>query len=177
LEKPVQIDNAKLIYEKSKSGRVGYTLPQLSQSEQQVLSAIPARFRRSQDAALPELTEPEIMRHFVNLSVKNHHIDKGFYPLGSCTMKYNPKLNDAAAALPGIRDVHPLMPQKGNSGILKLMWGLSEFLREVSGFKGLSLQPVAGAAGEFCGLLIMRKYHQSLGNKRTKIIILPMTKE
>lgn len=136
-----------------------------------MLSAIPAKYRRAKDAALPEVTEPEAMRHFVNLSVKNHHIDKGFYPLGSCTMKYNPKLNDAAAALPGIRNVHPLTTQKAAAGLLKLMWGLSEFLKEVSGFKAISLQPVAGAAGEFAGLLIMRKHHLSRNEKRTKIII------
>lgn len=171
MNKPALIDNGKLIYEKSKSGRVGYTLPELSTEEAAILSAIPAKFRRSADASLPEVTEPEAMRHFVNLSVKNHHIDKGFYPLGSCTMKYNPKLNDAAASIPGIRNLHPLTPQKSVAGLLKLMWGLSEFLKEVSGFKALSLQPVAGAAGEFAGLLIMRKHHGSRNENRTKIII------
>jgi len=171
LNKPASIDNGKLIYEKSRPGRIGFTLPELTTEEAVVLSAIPAKYRRAKDAALPEVTEPEAMRHFVNLSVKNHHIDKGFYPLGSCTMKYNPKLNDAAASLPGIRSAHPLTTQKSAAGLLKLMWGLSEFLKEVSGFKGLSLQPVAGAAGEFAGLLIMHKHHQSLNEKRTKIII------
>jgi glycine dehydrogenase subunit 2 len=171
LHKPALIDNGKLIYEKSKFGRVGFTLPELNSEEASILSAIPAKHRRKNDAALPEVTEPEAMRHFVNLSVKNHHIDKGFYPLGSCTMKYNPKLNDAAAALPGIRGIHPLLPQNAAAGLLKLMWGLSEFLKEVSGFDGMSLQPVAGAAGEFAGLLIMRKYHQSRNETRTKIII------
>lgn len=171
MNKPAQFDNGKLVYEKSRSCRTGYTLPNLRTSEQEVLSSIPSGYRRKDDARLPEITEPEAMRHFVNLSVKNHHIDKGFYPLGSCTMKYNPKLNDVAASMPGIRNVHPLMPQQGNSGVLKIMWELKEFLREVSGFKGMSLQPVAGAAGEFCGLLIMRKYHESRGDKRTKIII------
>lgn len=171
MNRPALIDNGKLIYEKSKSGRTGYTLPELKSTEAEILSRIPTKYRRSQDAPLPEVTEPEAMRHFVNLSVKNHHIDKGFYPLGSCTMKYNPKLNDAAAALPGIRNIHPLTPQKTAAGLLRMMWGLSEFLKEVSGFKGMSLQPVAGAAGEFAGLLIMRKHHLSRGQKRHKIII------
>jgi len=171
LKQPASIDDGKLIYEKSKAGRLGYTLPELTSQEAAVLSAIPAKYRRVRDAALPEVTEPEAMRHFVNLSVKNHHIDKGFYPLGSCTMKYNPKLNDAAASLAGIRHAHPLTTQKTAAGLLKLMWGLSEFLEEISGFKGISLQPVAGAAGEFAGLLIMRKHHQSRNEKRTKIII------
>ena len=171
MNQPKQIDNGQLIYEKSRPGRVGFTLPELNSEEAAILSAIPAKYRRATDAALPEVTEPEAMRHFVNLSVKNHHIDKGFYPLGSCTMKYNPKLNDAAASIPGIRNVHPLTTQKAAAGLLKIMWGLSEFLKEVSGFKGMSLQPVAGAAGEFAGLLIMRKHHQSRNEKRTKIII------
>ena len=171
MHQPAAIDNGKLIYEKSKSGRTGYTMPDLKSGEPEILSAIPAKFRRAKDAPLPEVTEPEAMRHFVNLSVKNHHIDKGFYPLGSCTMKYNPKLNDAAASMPGIKGVHPLTTQKAAAGLLKIMWGLSEFLKEVSGFKGLSLQPVAGAAGEFAGLLIMRKHYQSRREKRTKIII------
>ncbi len=171
MRQPAGIDNGKLIYEKSKAGRTGYTMPDLKTGEAEILSAIPSKYRRSKEAALPEVTEPEAMRHFVNLSVKNHHIDKGFYPLGSCTMKYNPKLNDVAASMPGISGVHPLTTQKAAAGLLKIMWGLSEFLKEVSGFKGLSLQPVAGAAGEFAGLLVMRKHHQSRNEKRTKIII------
>jgi len=171
LKKPASFDNGKLIYEKSKAGRVGYNLPELKSEEAAVLAAIPAKYRRLQDARLPEVTEPEAMRHFVNLSVKNHHIDKGFYPLGSCTMKYNPKLNDAAASTPGICNTHPLTPQNAASGLLQIMWNLSEYLKEISGFKGMSLQPVAGAAGEFAGLLIMRKHHQSRNEKRTKIII------
>ncbi|MGH8016498.1 MAG: aminomethyl-transferring glycine dehydrogenase subunit GcvPB, partial [Candidatus Zixiibacteriota bacterium] len=171
MKQPAAIDNGKLIYEKSKAGRIGFNLPELISEEAAVLAAIPGKHRRSIDAALPEVTEPEAMRHFVNLSVKNHHIDKGFYPLGSCTMKYNPKLNDAAAALSGIKNAHPLTPQNASIGLLNIMWTLSEYLKEVSGFKGLSLQPVAGAAGEFAGLLIMRKHHQSRNENRTKIII------
>ena len=169
--KPRSFDDGKLIYDKSKTGRTGYTLPDLLSAEKEILAAIPAEFRRTSDAKLPEVTEPTAMRHFVNLSVKNHHIDRGFYPLGSCTMKYNPKVNDVAASMAGIKDQHPLSPNNATSGLLKIMWGLSEFLREISGFAGLSLQPVAGAAGEFAGLLIMRSYFQSRGEKRTKIII------
>ena len=160
-----------LIYEKSHSGRQGYTLPETRHSEVDILKTIPERFRRSKDAALPEVAEPEVVRHFVNLSTKNHHIDKGFYPLGSCTMKYNPKLNDVAASLPGFSGHHPLAPCSRSAGSLQLMWGLMGFLREVSGFPAISLQPVAGAHGEFCGLLIMRAYHLDKGNKRHKIII------
>ncbi len=164
------MEEKKLIYEKSVAGRTGYTLPRLDRSEQEILSAIPEQFRRSTDAELPEIAEPEVMRHFVNLSTKNHHIDKGFYPLGSCTMKYNPKLNDTAASLKGFQQ-HPLTPCKEAAGSLELMWRLKEQLCEISGFPGMSLQPVAGAHGEFCGLLVMRAYHLFKGEKRNKIII------
>jgi glycine dehydrogenase subunit 2 len=160
-----------LIYEKSAAGRKGYTLPSTSRSYAEILSKIPARFRRTTDAALPEVSEGEVMRHFVGLSVKNHHIDKGFYPLGSCTMKYNPKLNDKAASYPDFQEHHPLAPCSSAPGILQLMWELQQFLSEVSGFPAISLQPVAGAQGEFCGLLIMRKYHLDRGKPRTKVII------
>ncbi len=160
-----------MIYEKSVPGRTGYTLPKLEKSAEEILSAIPAEYHRREDAALPETTEGEVMRHFVGLSVKNHHIEKGFYPLGSCTMKYNPKLNDKAASYPGFLEHHPLSPCSSAGGILQLMWDLKTYLLEVSGFPSMSLQPVAGAHGEFAGLLIMRAYHAEHGNKRNKIII------
>jgi glycine dehydrogenase subunit 2 len=161
-----------LIYQKSKPGRKGFTLPGCNKSEEQILSSIPENFQRSEPAELPEITEGEVLRHFVGLSVKNHHIDKGFYPLGSCTMKYNPKLNDKAASYPNFKHHHPLAPCSTAMGSLELMWKLKQALCEVSGFEGMSLQPVAGAQGEFTGLLIMRAYHQSRGDsKRTKIII------
>ncbi len=160
-----------LIYEKSVPDRRGYTLPATDKSEAEIVSSIPERFRRNAAAALPEVAEPEVVRHFVGLSTKNHHIDKGFYPLGSCTMKYNPKMNDVAAALPGFVDQHPFMPESEVEGSLRLMWELMEYLREISGFPGMSLQPVAGAHGEFCGLLIIRACHRRRGEKRRKIII------
>lgn len=160
-----------LIYEKSVPGRVGYTLPETSKPEAEILKNIPAKFRRTEDARLPEVAEPEVMRHFVGLSVKNHHIDKGFYPLGSCTMKYNPKLNDKAASFADFQEHHPLAPCSSAPGILTLMWELQQFLSEVSGFPGITLQPVAGAQGEFCGLLIMRAYHKDKGSLRNKVII------
>jgi glycine dehydrogenase subunit 2 len=160
-----------LIYEKSKAGREGYTLPATKKNDADIIKAIPERFRRTNDAALPEVAEPEVVRHFVKLSTKNHHIDKGFYPLGSCTMKYNPKLNDVAASMAGFAGHHPLAPCSRSAGSLQLMWELIGFLREISGFPAVSLQPVAGAHGEFCGLLIMRAYHLDKGSKRHKIII------
>jgi glycine dehydrogenase subunit 2 len=160
-----------LIYEKSVPGRTGYTLPQTSGTRAEILTVIPARYLRLEPAALPEVTEGETMRHFIGLSVKNHHIDRGFYPLGSCTMKYNPRLNDKVASLSGFTRHHPLAPCGSAPGILRLMWDLSEYLREVSGFAGISLQPVAGAHGEFAGLLIMRAFHLAKGKERTKVII------
>ncbi len=165
------MNDKNLIYEKSVSGRKGYTLPETKKSEQELLKFIPDKFKRQNDAALPEVTEGETMRHFVELSVKNHHIDKGFYPLGSCTMKYNPKLNDAAASMPEFLGHHPLAPYSTAPGILRLMYSLSQYFGEISGLPQVSLQPVAGAQGEFAGLLIMRAYHKSKGQKRTKIII------
>lgn len=160
-----------LIYEKSVRGRKGYSLPDTRKTEEEICASIPEKFRRSSDAELPEVTEGEAMRHFIGLSVKNHHIDKGFYPLGSCTMKYNPKVNEAAAAFEGFLERHPLSPGNSVPGILRLMWRLSQFLAEISGFANVSLQPVAGAQGEFAGLLIMRAYHADKGKKRTRIII------
>ena len=160
-----------LIYEKSVSGRKGYTLPTAEKSEADVMSAIPVKFRRQNDARLPEVTEGEAMRHFVSLSVKNHHIDKGFYPLGSCTMKYNPKLNDVAASIPGVRNHHPLAPDSASQGFIRLYKEVADFLSEVSGFPSISLQPVAGAHGEFAGLLVMRAWHRANGGERKSVII------
>ncbi|MEW5796730.1 MAG: aminomethyl-transferring glycine dehydrogenase subunit GcvPB [Candidatus Zixiibacteriota bacterium] len=166
-----RVEEKILIYEKSSAGRKGYNLPATRQSDAEILKGIPERFRRTQEAALPEVAEPEVVRHYVRLSTRNHHIDKGFYPLGSCTMKYNPKLNDAAASLRGFQSHHPLTPCSRSAGSLQLMWDLMGFLKEVSGFHAVSLQPVAGAHGEFCGLLIIRAYHLDRGRNRRKIII------
>lgn len=161
----------KNIYEKSVSGRKGFTLPNTEKSEKDILAEIPEKFLRKDPAPLPEVSEGEAMRHFVSLSIKNHHIDKGFYPLGSCTMKYNPKLNDVATSFPGFQQQHPLVPNSYSTGILTLLWDLKQYLGEVSGFPSISLQPSAGAQGEFAGLLIMRAYHLDKGHKRSKIII------
>ena len=160
-----------LIYEKSRPGRKGYTLPATGKSEREIIAHIPAKFLRIDDASLPEVSEGEVLRHFIGMSVKNHHIDSGFYPLGSCTMKYNPKVNEVAAALPGFSGHHPLAPEHTASGTLRLMWDLSADLSEVSGFSSVSLQPAAGAQGEFAGLLMMRAYHLAKGQSRHKIII------
>jgi len=165
------LNETNLIYGKSVAGRKGYTLPQTTGTKSDIMAAVDAKHHRREPAALPEITEGEAMRHFVALSVKNHHIDKGFYPLGSCTMKYNPRLNDKVASLAGFTEHHPLAPCSSAPGILKLMWDLSIYLCEISGFAAVSLQPVAGAHGEFAGLLIMRAYQEHKKQRRTKIII------
>ncbi|MCK4607019.1 MAG: aminomethyl-transferring glycine dehydrogenase subunit GcvPB [candidate division Zixibacteria bacterium] len=165
------MDEGTLIYEKSVVGRRGYTLPETGGTETEILSGIPENLRRDAAANLPEVTEGEAMRHFIGLSVKNHHIDKGFYPLGSCTMKYNPRLNEAAASHPSFTGHHPLAPDTTAQGALRLMYTLSGYLSEISGLPSVSLQPVAGAQGELAGLMIMRTYHKAKGAACTRIII------
>jgi len=144
----------KLIFEKSQPGRRGGELPRLDLPA----ADVPAELRRAKPPRLPELAEPEILRHFTELSTRNFGIDTGFYPLGSCTMKYNPRVNERLVMLPGFRDLHPYQDEDGIQGALELMWRLQEALIEVSGLHGCSLQPAAGSQGELTGLLLMRAY-------------------
>ena len=127
------------------------------------------RALRADPLALPELNEPEVIRHFVNLSQLNYAVDTGFYPLGSCTMKFNPKINEWAARLPGFAALHPLAPDALAQGTLELMWELERWLVEISGMKAVTLQPAAGAHGELTGILMIRAYHESRGDtERTR---------
>jgi glycine dehydrogenase subunit 2 len=156
-----------LIYDISVPGRKGVNLPDCDVPE----SVLPADMLRS-ELKMPEVGELQVVRHFVNLSHLNHGIDTGFYPLGSCTMKYNPKINEDAARLPGFGLLHPLADEESSQGALALMYELQNWLAEVSGFKAVSLQPAAGAQGEFAGILMIRKYHQERGDTlRTKVLI------
>jgi glycine dehydrogenase subunit 2 len=156
-----------LIYDLSVAGRPGVPLP-----EPDVPTAPLPKGLVRQDLPLPELSEIDVVRHFVRLSQLNHSIDTGFYPLGSCTMKYNPKVNEDAARLPGFAFSHPLQDPETAQGNLALMYSLQEWLKEIGGFAGISLQPAAGAHGELTGILILRAYHRSRGDtKRTKILI------
>ena len=124
------------------------------------------------DLPLPELAEVDVVRHYINLSKYNYSVDGGFYPLGSCTMKYNPKINEDTARLPGFAFTHPLQPIETVQGNLALMYTLQEWLKEISGFSALTLQPAAGAHGELTGVLIMRAYHKDRGDtKRVKMLI------
>jgi len=157
----------KTIYELSKPDRTGVTFPAPDVPEH----AFPAGFLRD-EISLPELSELDVVRHFTNLSKLNYSIDNGFYPLGSCTMKYNPKINEEMARLPGFAHTHPLQPSLTVQGNLYLMYMLQEFLQEISGFYRVSLSPAAGAQGELVGALIIKKYHQiNHHDKRTKILI------
>ena len=130
----------------------------------------PAELLRK-DLPLPQVAEPEVVRHFVNLSVLNHHVDRGFYPLGSCTMKYNPKVNEAIAALPGFAGLHPHQPESTIQGALKLIWTLERWLCEITGLAAVTFQPAAGAHGELTGMFLTRAYHQARGDRRTKVLI------
>ena len=155
------------IYDLSSPGRTGVRFP-----EPDVPSTpLPEGLVR-EDLKFPELSEMDVIRHFTHLSQLNYSIDTGFYPLGSCTMKYNPRVNEEAARLPGFAFTHPLQPIETVQGNLLLMYELQEWLKEISGFAGMSLQPAAGAHGELTGVLIIRAYHQSRGDQqRTRIII------
>lgn len=156
-----------LIYDLSVAGRVGANLPDCDVPE----SDLPAELVRD-TLRLPEVSELQVIRHFVKLSQLNHSIDKAFYPLGSCTMKYNPKLNEDMARLTGFAHLHPLADTESSQGALAMMYQLQEWLGEIVGLKHVSLAPAAGAQGEFAGILMIRKYHQERGDtKRTKILV------
>lgn len=158
-----------LLFEMSSPGRTAYSLPELDVPE----AELPQELVRDAEALnLPEISELELVRHYLRLSQKNFSIDTHFYPLGSCTMKYNPKVNEATAAMAGFTRSHPLQPEWMVQGNLELMYRLQEMLKEISGFAGINLQPAAGAHGEFAGVLMMRAYHLDRGDtKRTKMLI------
>ncbi len=162
----------KLLCDISKPGRTGYRLPEDGLSHISLEEGIPESMMRTTEAALPEVSEVDVIRHFVNISQKNYAIDKGFYPLGSCTMKYNPKINEDIAALSGFASLHPYQPEKTAQGALQLMYELDEMLAEITGMDRITLQPAAGAHGEMTGLMIIKAYHDSRNDtKRTKIIV------
>ncbi|MHB1393230.1 MAG: aminomethyl-transferring glycine dehydrogenase subunit GcvPB [Clostridia bacterium] len=165
-------DYNKLIFELSKEGRRAYSLPSCDVPETGLDSIIPASFLSEKELDLPEVSEVDVVRHFTNLSNKNYGVDSGFYPLGSCTMKYNPKINEDVAAFEGFSNIHPLQPVETVQGALELMYELDNMLSEISGMERVSLQPAAGAHGELTGLMIIKAYHESRGDsKRNKIIV------
>ncbi|MEK4147355.1 aminomethyl-transferring glycine dehydrogenase subunit GcvPB [Robertmurraya sp. FSL W8-0741] len=161
-----------LIFELSKRGRVGYSLPEMDVPEVDVNELLPEGYLRAEEAELPEVSELDIMRHYTALSKRNHGVDSGFYPLGSCTMKYNPKINENVARFNGFAHIHPLQDESSVQGALELMYDLQEHLIEITGMDEVTLQPAAGAHGEWTGLMMIRAYHEANGDtKRTKVIV------
>lgn len=167
------VEYDKLIFEVSKDGRKSYSLPECDVPDTNIEELIPTEFLRKEDAQLPQVSEVDVIRHFTLLSNKNFGVDTGFYPLGSCTMKYNPKINEDMASLDGFTKLHPLQPESTVQGALELMYNLQESLQEITGMSKVSLQPAAGAQGELTGLMIVKAYHDYNGNHNKKKIIIP----
>ena len=160
----------KLIFDLSKAGRQGYSLP--SRTWDATLADLPAGLTRSEAPALPQVSELDVVRHYTNLSQMNFGVDSGFYPLGSCTMKYNPKINEEIAAMPAFAGIHPLQPSETVQGVLRVYKELAHALSAITGMAEFTLNPFAGAHGELTGLMIIRQYHISRGDlKRTRIIV------
>lgn len=161
-----------LIFELSTPGRIGYSLPEMDVPELDVSSLLPKGYLRAEEPELPEVSELDIMRHYTALSRRNHGVDSGFYPLGSCTMKYNPKINENVARFNGFAHVHPLQDESSVQGALELLYDLQQHLIEITGMDEVTLQPAAGAHGEWTGLMMIRAYHEANGDlKRTKVIV------
>jgi glycine dehydrogenase subunit 2 len=161
-----------LIFEISKPGRVGYSLPEMDVPTVELEQLLPEGYIREEAPELPEVFELDIMRHYTALSNRNHGIDSGFYPLGSCTMKYNPKINENVARFAGFAHIHPLQDESSVQGALELMYDLQEHLIEITGMDQVTLQSAAGAHGEWTGLMMIRAYHEANGDtKRTKVIV------
>jgi len=166
----MQRDPATTIYERSVEGRRAATLPETDVPERPLGELIPAKLLRDRPAELPEVSEPEIVRHYNRISRRNFDLDTGFYPLGSCTMKHNPRLNERVATLLGHARLHPAQEPKRAQGALELMWLLQRSLAEICGLPHVSLQPSAGSHGELAGLLLTRAYHADRGEERTKVL-------
>lgn len=160
-----------LIFEASVPGHRGYRLPALDLPDAETEGAIPEGLRRREAPCLPEVTEPEAARHYIGLSRLNHHVDRSLYPLGSCTMKYNPKVNEDLARLPGLGGLHPEAPEAAVQGMLELLWRVGEELRTIVGMDAISLHPSAGAQGEMLGMKLVRAYHRKRGQAKSKVLI------
>jgi glycine dehydrogenase subunit 2 len=174
-EPPQQRNRARTIFEKGAPGRRAFVCPELDVPAVDPEQLLPARYRRAQAPRLPEVSEPEIVRHYVGISKRNFDLDSGFYPLGSCTMKHNPRLHERAAALPGHARLHPLQDPARAQGALELMWRLQGALAEIAGLPHVSLQPSAGSHGELAGLLLTRAYHDSRGERNRHKVLTPDT--
>ena len=162
-------DTTKLLMERSVPGRVGAVLPGSDVPTQSLPD--PSLLRTELD--LPEVSEPEVVQYFTALSQRNFSIDTHFYPLGSCTMKYNPKINDEVSFLPGFAGIHPLQPPETAQGALELLFRLQGFLGEITGMPGVGLSTLAGAHGELAGMLMIRAYHQARGDTHRRKVLIP----
>lgn len=160
-----------LIFELSKPGRVAYSLPECDVPETDASVLIPEGLLRSKPAELPEVYEVDVIRHYTELSRRNFGIDNGFYPLGSCTMKYNPKINEDVARFAGFAKIHPYQPEESIQGALEMLYTLQNDIAALTGMDQVTLQPAAGAHGEWTGLMLIRAYHESRGEQRTKVIV------
>src|SRR6266542_5324337 len=158
-----------LLFELQRPGRAGRQVRGAERAE----ALVPAEFRRTAALRLPELTEPQVVRHFTHLAQLNYSVDSGMYPLGSCTMKYNPKVNDRAASLPGFSDIHPEQPDETVQGALGLLHELQELLAGVTGMDAVALQPAAGAHAEFTAILMFKAYHAARGDLKRRRVIVP----
>lgn len=165
------LGSMRLLFELSRPGRRGYSLPALDVPETDPGGQVPASLLRQEPPRLPELSETEIVRYFTALSRRSHGVDNGFYPLGSCTMKYNPKVNEDIAAMDGFAGLHPYQPEETVQGALELLFYTERFLAEITGMDRVTLQPAAGAHGEFTGLAMIQTYHLNRGQIRTKVLV------
>jgi glycine dehydrogenase subunit 2 len=163
--------NERLLFEISSSGRRAYDLPPLDTPSRPLEQIIDRGLLRDTVEGMPELSEVEVVRHFTRLSTWNYNIDLGFYPLGSCTMKHNPKVNETVARLPGFANAHPLMPDELLHGVLRVQAALESSLAEITGMDAVTLQPAAGAHGELTGILMIRAYHEARGNARRRVLV------
>ncbi|MCH7800001.1 MAG: aminomethyl-transferring glycine dehydrogenase subunit GcvPB, partial [Chloroflexi bacterium] len=164
-----ELNRRQLLMERSSPGRIGTTLPPLDVPEAQ----LPDSDMLREDLEMPEVSEGDLVRYFSQISQFNFSIDHNFYPLGSCTMKYNPKLNDEIASLPGLTQIHPLQPESTVQGAIKLIWELQGYMAEMTGLSGVSLAPMAGADGELAGMLMTRAYHLERGDTQRKKVLIP----
>jgi glycine dehydrogenase subunit 2 len=162
-----------LIFEKGAPGRRAASMPSMDVPTTSPEELLPAHLLRTEPAPLPEVSEIEVVRHYTHLSQRNFGIDTGFYPLGSCTMKYNPKLNEDMAALPGFAHIHPLQPASTVQGAIQLIYEIEQYLAEISGMARITLQPSAGAHGELTGLMVIKAYHQSRGESQRRLVLIP----
>lgn len=160
-----------LLFEIGKKGRLAVNIPECDVPEEEITTLIPQEFLRKNPAALPEISQLDLMRHYTELSQRNFGVDSGFYPLGSCTMKYNPKVNEDICRYPGFALLHPLQQPETVQGALELLYTMEQYLAEISGMDAITMQPVAGAHGELTGLKLIRAYHRKRGENRNKVIV------